>query len=262
MKLAVAQHLCQPGDIAGNLARMERLLAQCAGCRLVLFAEASVTGCSPGCPGVTIGDATCRRLHDLARTHDTVVAAGFLERRGQARHVTHAAFYPDGRMVVQRKARPGPPEGLMPDWTPGPDEREVFDVEGVRCAISICADAGIPRLHERLVERGVALHLIPTAGCGPRAWGFPAASLDDPDTLEAYIRKAATVVFSEGAIRNCRRYGLAMASCNQMADNGVDYFHPGHSMIVDRTGELAALIPGSFVFEHLRERVAIGEVLS
>jgi len=84
MKLAVAQHLCQPGDVAGNLARMERLLAQCIGCRLVLFSEAGVTGYTPTCPTVTIGDATCRRLHGLARQYETVVAAGFLERRGAA----------------------------------------------------------------------------------------------------------------------------------------------------------------------------------
>lgn len=59
----------------------------------------------------------------------------------------------------------------------------------------------------------------------------------------------------------CRRHGMAMASCRLMADNGRDDFPPGHSMIVDRTGELVALIPGSVVFEHLRERVASGEVL-
>jgi hypothetical protein len=45
-----------------------------------------------------------------------------------------------------------------------------------------------------------------------------------------------------------------------MADNGVDYFHPGHSMIVDASGELVGLIPGAFVFEHLRPRVVVGEI--
>jgi len=111
-----------------------------------------------------------------------------------------------------------------------------------------------------LARQGVQLHLIPTAGCGPRSLGFSESSLDDPAVLENYIKKAATVVFSEGAIRDCRRHGMAMASCNQMADNGVDYFHCGHSMIVDATGELVALIPGSFIFEHLRERVAMGAI--
>ena len=57
-----------------------------------------------------------------------------------------------------------------------------------------------------------------------------------------------------------KRARVAMASCKQMADNGRDYFHPGHSTIVDSTGELVGLIPGSFIFEHLRPRVVVGEI--
>ena len=262
LTIAVAQPMCWPADIVGNLARMQPLLATAAraGAQLVLFAEAGVTGYTPACPTVVVGDATCDRLHELARQHQLVIAAGFLERRGAARHIAHGVFFPDGRLVIQRKARPGPPEGSMPDWQPGPDAREIFEVAGVRCAISICADTGIPNLWANLRQQGVGLHLLPTGGCGPRGWGFTEASLADPAVFAEYLKKAATVVFSADAIRDCRQYGIALASCNQMADNGVDYFHPGHSMIVDRTGELVGLIPGSFVFEHLRERVVVGEI--
>jgi predicted amidohydrolase len=259
LKMAVAQPLCRPGDISGNLGRMESMVAQAAreGARLVLFAEG---GYRKDFPSVTIGDEVCRRLAAMAGACDIVVAAGFMEQDGDARHLSHGVFFPDGRLLVQRKARPGPPEGDMPDWRPGPDERRVFEVDGVRCAISICADTGIPGLWNTLARQGVQVHLIPTAGVGPRSWGFSEAALDEPSVLEAAVKKAESMCFSGDAIRECRRHRMVMASCNQMADNGSDYFHPGHSMIVDTTGELTALIPGVCIFEHLRERLACGVV--
>jgi predicted amidohydrolase len=268
LRIAVAQPLCQPGDVAGNLARMEPLVreAAAAGARLVLFSEGGVTGYEDAARSldrvVTLGDATCTALHDMARRHRVVIAAGFMEREGPYLHITHGMFYPDGRFGFQRKAGLGPPENGMADYRPGPVERTVFEVDGVRCAISICADSGLPRLWERLQEAGVQLHLCPSAGCGKRSWGFTEASLADPAVLDNYIQKVDTIISVKDAIRSCIRYRIAAATCNQMADDGVGYFHPGHSCIIDRTGELAALIPGTFVFEHLRPRVAWGDISS
>ena len=260
--IAVAQSRCWPGDIAGNIDRMRPLIAEAAqaGARLVLFAEAGVTGYTPTCPTLTIGDTHCLELQALAKQFRLVIVAGFMERNGAHIHISQGAVFPTGQFVVQRKARPGPPEQHIPNWQPGPDERVVFTVAGVRCAIAICADTGIPDFRNTLARQGVELLLLPTAGCGPRSWGLSEASLDDPQQLDEYVKKAATVVFSGDAIRDSRRQRMALATCNQMADNGVDYFHPGHSMIVDSTGELVALIPGCFVFEHLRARVAWGVI--
>lgn len=265
-RIAVAQPLCRPGDVDGNLARMEPLVreAAAAGARLVLFSEGGVTGYEASARSLdramTLGDATCVRLHDMAHRHGVTIAAGFMERDGQAIHITHGVFYSDGRFAFQRKALPGPPEPKIAAFVAGPVQRTVFEVEGVRCAISICADAGIEGLWDRLKEDGVQLLLGPTAGCGPREWGFTEASLTDPAVLDRYIEKVDTVISMKEAVRACVRYGIALAACNQMADDGVNYFHPGHSCIIDRTGEMVALIPGTFVFEHLRPRVVWGDI--
>ncbi len=261
-RLAVAQPLCLPYDIAANLRHMEPLVAEAAagGARLVLFAECGVTGYKSDSPRILIGDETTERLREMSRRYGTVIAAGFFELDARRVRNTHGVFFPDGDIVLQRKNRLSGIEEDISDFLPGEEKRVVFEVDGVRCAIAICADAGIPNLREDLAKEGVQLLLVPTAGCGPRELGFTEASLDAEDVMEHYLRQAESVVFSRDAIRNCRAYRMAMASCNQMADNGADYFHPGHSMIVDASGELVALIPGSFVFEHLRPRLALGEI--
>jgi hypothetical protein len=54
---------------------------------------------------------------------------------------------------------------------------------------------------------------------------------------------------------------LALVCCNQMGYSAEHrYFHPGHACVMDRTGEITALIPGRFVAEHLREDWAVGFV--
>ena len=267
LTVAVAQSFCVPGDVAGNVDRMEPLIRQAAGggARLILFAESGLTGCEAAertwKRAVVLGDDTCCRLHRLARDCGMVIAAGFIERDGNVHHNSHGVFYPDGTLVVQRKARITQVEQPIPNMQGGPEERTVFEVDGVKCALSICADTGIEDLLNKLARAGVQLHLVPTAGCSAgRSLGFAEAELDDPRRLDEYLVKAESVVFSRDAIRWCRQHRLAMACCNQMADDGKTYFHCGHSMLVDSTGELVGLIPGSFVFEHLRPRVIWGDV--
>jgi hypothetical protein len=38
------------------------------------------------------------------------------------------------------------------------------------------------------------------------------------------------------------------------------YFHPGGSSIVDSTGEVTAVIPPRFIFEHLRPDLDMGTI--
>ena len=60
IKIAVAQPYCVPGDIDGNLARMEELLLPLAerGAQLALFSEAGVTGYRADVPRVRANDPT------------------------------------------------------------------------------------------------------------------------------------------------------------------------------------------------------------
>lgn len=266
LMIAVAQPFCVPGDVEGNVARMEPMVRRAAdaGVRLALFSEGGVTGIETSSRtlrrAVTLGDAACRRLHEMAHMYGVVIAAGFLETREGRHHTTHAAFFPDGALIVQRKATSSDIEKAIPNFTHGPEERNFFEVDGVSCVLSICAENGFPGWQERMARAGVQLLLAPTAGCGPRSLGFSERELENPARFEEYLGKVESVVFSREAVRLARKHRIAFAACNQMADDGSTYFHCGHSTIMDSTGELVALIPGTFVFEHLRPRVAWGEI--
>lgn len=266
LAVAVAQPFCVPGDVAGNLARMEPLVrrAREEGARLVVFSEGGVTGYEAAersvSRAVTLGDATCARLHAMAARYGATIAAGFIEREGARRHISHGIFSPDGKLVVQRKYGMATVEKAIPGCGAGPEEREVFEVDGVKCALAICADFGIKDLWSRVARQGVQLLLMVSAGCGKRAFGFSEKELDDPAKRAEWIKRTETVLSMGPSLGLCRQHRIALACCNQMADDGVAYFHPGHSGIVDSTGELLALIPGVCVFEHLRERVAVATI--
>lgn len=230
------------------------------GASLILFPECGVTGYRSTAPTISQGDKSFRSLLGLAHAYGIVVAAGFLERKEEGVFISHGVFYPNGKIRIQHKSRLAPVEKEIPDFQRGSNERMVFEVKGVRCAIAICADMAIPNLYGRLAGQGVQLLLSPTAGCGPYDLGYRESSLDDPATLKRYLKDAETVVFNKQAILHSRTHQIAFVCCNQLADNGRDYFHPGHSMIIDSTGELVALLPGSFVFEHLRPGFVVGKI--
>jgi predicted amidohydrolase len=266
LTLAVAQPFCVPGDVEGNLDRMEPLVGQAAaqGARLVVFSEGGVTGYEAAerswGRAVTLGDGTCRRLQAMAAKHGAAIVAGFIEKEGPRHHVTQGVFWPDGKFLAQRKWGMAEVEKGIPNCAAGAEKREVFEVGGVKCAIAVCADFGIENLWEKVGRQGVQLLLMCSAGCGKRSFGFSEKELDDPARRAEWVKRSESVLSFAPVAALCRQHGIAFAACNQMADDGKAYFHPGHCGIVDSNGETLALVPGVCVFEHLRERLAVATV--
>jgi hypothetical protein len=86
-------------------------------------------------------------------------------------------------------------------------------------------------------------------------------SWPSPARRKTWSEQAAKCLSAE-AIEQAVRLNLAQIACNQAGwDAGSGYFHPGGSSIVDRTGEVTAVIPARFVFEHLRPDLAIGFIM-
>ena len=141
-----------------------------------------------------------------------------------------------------------------------PRERRLFDIAGFRCALLICSDAGIPGIVDELAAARCDLILLITAGAGDERLGLHQAELADDEIRKNHVKQAAACLSAE-TIERCIRLGVAQVACNQAGwDARTGYFHPGGSSTVDRTGEVTAVIPPRFVFEHLRPDLAVGFV--
>lgn len=264
MIVAAAQPLVIPGDVPENLRRMEPLVAEAAerGARLVLFSECSLTGYDLNDVGIRAAlPADAVQLEALARQHDIVIVTGFYERDNDgAIYNTALVTFPDGRRVLQRKHHIVNHELKNTAVKSGPRHREVFTVDGLRFAILICADDGIPDIWDDLTN--VDAVLAPTAGLGRAAgWALRQADLANPQSHALFVERQASVCYPAEAIKRALKYRRAYVACNQAGWVEVTgYYQPGHSLIIDRTGELAALVPGCVVVEQLRPRLAIGSI--
>ena len=265
VRIGVAQPLTVPGDVGENIQRMRPLIEQVGSeADLILFSESSMTGYDHAGiairAAVALDDPALAPVESMAREHDIVIVAGFFERSGQTIHNSAAAFFPDGRREVQRKRRVTEVETSF-GVSAADSGARIFEALGLPMAILICADSGIPGIDEELSQRGCEVCLRTCAGLGDAAKGYHQADLADAEKMEAYLRDAESVCFPGDAIKTALRFDMAQVSCNQIGwDGRIGYFHPGHSAVIDRTGEITALIPGCFVFEHLRPQVAVGTI--
>jgi predicted amidohydrolase len=264
--LAVGQIVCRPGDIESNLKQIEELSRQAAaaGARLCLFAEGAITGyvTTPSvlAAAPTADGPVAARLKQMAARLNITIAAGTIERAGRANHVSCFIAAPDGRFVVQRKHLLTDVEKAKGLVT-GPAQRTLFDVDGVRMAVCICADSGIPEIRDTLAAQGCQVLLLVTAGGGGREHIYHPADLEDPQRLAAYVKLMDNVCSVSSALGDCIRLRMAQVAVNLAGDDGVDHYHPGHSSMIDSRGRIVALLPGEYVVDYLEPRMIHGMIV-
>jgi hypothetical protein len=126
--------------------------------------------------------------------------------------------------------------------------------------VLICADAGIEGIYEELAADGVTAVILITAGGGSDSQGCHQAQLADPEARKRYLASALNYVSTEFVQRSLA-LELAQISCNQSGwDKAIGYFQCGGSSIIDRSGNVTAVIPPRLVFEHLRCELTVGDV--
>jgi predicted amidohydrolase len=265
--VACGQIVCRTGDIAGNLAQIETLSSEAAaaGARLCLFGEGAITGYAltdevlSAAP--TADGPVAQELSAIAARLGIWVVAGTMENAADgARHVSHFIAQPDGPLLVQRKHMLTARE-LDAGLVRGGEERLAFAVDGARAAVIICADSGMRGIHSRLAAQGCQLCLHPSAGGGARECMCHPEDLEDPDRLDAYVDLMEKVCFAGGVMRTAARHRMAIVTVNLAGDDGIDHYHPGHSILVDCRGRCVALLPGEYVVDYLRPQIVHGEVL-
>ena len=265
LHIAVAQ-VHSGGSIDENLIRIERQIRAAAtvGADVVLFSECALQGYGydsdltaaiVAAQAVAQDSAPCQRLGELAHALGLVVMVGFFEATADGRFYNSCLVaWPDGRLEVERKHALTPTE-LAAGITPGKRERTPFIINGVKCAIVICADDGIDGLYPMLREEGFDYRLCPTAGGGALADMLHEVELDIPETRAAYERERARVFNPAAILDLSNNHGLGFASANAMGPVGTRTCHMGHCMIVDSRGVMRAQLPGTPVLEHQQDQM-------
>lgn len=281
LNIAIGSTCSRPGDVAGNLAQIAALaqMAGGCGCRLLLTPELSATGYG-GYPEVLAAAEEAGKgpiyetLARLAGAQDLVLLAGFAEREGDETYLSHYAVYPDGRFAVQRKHRVTPRERPFSPGvelyyddteeighvTPGMERLNVFTVDGVRCALIICADFGLKNLHGLLDERRVDLLLLPTGAGGSMEDKVTDAVLRTPEGREKHRAFYNEALLYGDSLVDCLRHRRGFAAVNQCGFDGRDFYHGGSGSIISPFGELVALIPGINNVDRAVPRFACGQV--
>lgn len=257
MHVGAAQIVAKINAFEDNLRLIGEYAATAAsnGVEVLLFSEAVLHGATISSEAVRralpVTAPECRRVSAKARQYQLTLLVGFLERDGGNVYNSHLIAKPNGEIKVQRKYALNAEERAN-GLTAGPVERVTFTVNGLRCHIAICADSGAAAVQDFLDRDKCEVLFLPTAGGGSRANMLARASLDSETGIAAYTERMKRVAFPFDSIGYCLRKHRALVTCNGVGDNGFDMCQEGHCIIMDRTGELAGLIPGAPVLEYQR----------
>jgi predicted amidohydrolase len=225
LRVAAAVCRCPPGDVARNLATMERLCrrASARGVQLLCFPELNLTGYALGAElrqtALSKTEPVAARIQRMARDYRLVILAGLAVASSAGRiHAEHRIFRPDGEIAVYRKLHVAPPEeGIL---TRG-KTIALFDACGVRFGIQLCYDAHFPELATCMALDGAEVLFVPHAS--PR--GTPRAK------LASWLRHLPARAFDNA---------LFVLACNQTGVGGSGLTFPGVALVLGPDGKVLA----------------------
>ena len=202
---------------------------------------------------VTKDSAPCDRIVAMAQEHRMIVMVGFFEHAGDAYYNSVLIAFPDATRDVQRKNVLTPSE-TDADLTRGARDRRIIEINGIRCAIIICADGGIEGLYEMLKAKRVDYRLCPAGGGGKMADMLHESDLDTEDGRKRYVENRPRVFNTEHVLEN-DLVGISFTAANALGPVGKQTCHQGHCMIVDSRDVMRAQIPGTIVLEHQHDQM-------
>jgi predicted amidohydrolase len=242
LKVAVAQILCEPADLAANLAAHLEAIAEARSedVELLLFPELSLTDylAAPDCEALALapGSDVLTRLAEAA--DGITISAGFIERGERGRFFNSQGLFRDGKLLAIHRKLNLPGYGALREdrvYARGRDLASVELAPGWPAATLICADAWNPALPWLAALGGASLLLLPAAS----ALGAVGDGFDNPRGWEINLAHSAMT------------YGLPILFANHCGRRGgADFW--GGSRILDASGhELsrAGPAPGLIIAE-------------
>ncbi len=169
MKLAIAQINCTLGDLSGNAAKILDYAARAReqGAALLLTPELGLCGYSP--EDLLLRDgfyhACAEALQNLAQqVHGIAVVVGHPLEEGD-KHYNAASLLKDGRIVATYRKHELPNDTVFDEvrYFKRGEAPCVFELEGVKFAINICADVWEPHTAKMARAAGAEVLLVPNA---------------------------------------------------------------------------------------------------
>ncbi|MDG4781033.1 carbon-nitrogen hydrolase family protein [Micromonospora sp. WMMD961] len=151
LRLAVAQPLCVPLDVAAN-ARAHAAAVRAARARVVVFPELSLTGYELDAPVVSVDDPRLTPLVEACAGTGALALAGAPV---AGDHIAVLAVTGAGVTVAYRKMWLGDAEARR--FRPG-DAPVVLDVDGWRLGLAVCKDTGVVAHAERTAALGIDVY--------------------------------------------------------------------------------------------------------
>lgn len=262
LHVASAQ-IVSDGGIEETLPRIDALSQAAAllGADVILFSELAVNGYALDMPPAEVkalaqplDGPSVQKLLASAAAHGICILAGFLEGDDEKIYNSHLIAMPGMPPRVQRKHILTDPE-IQAGLSPGPGERDVFTIKGVRCALVICADTGIPGLADHLRSLQVDIRFVPTGGGGCIDDMLPQSELATPEGRQRYTANRPRVCMPDAFDPGFSEWGSALVTSNALGRAGKSTCHQGHCIIVDALGVLRAQAHGTIIREHMHEQL-------
>ena len=281
IRVAIGSTCSLPGQWEHNIEQIAQLAkrARINDCQLLLTPEMSATGYGGYEEVIALAEPQGKgpifaSLKQIAKSTGVILCAGYVERFRERNHIAHYAVFPDGSYISQRKHRATPAEHpLQPGvelYYDGSEEIgqvkptdihfELFEVQGVRCAIVVCADLGIAQLPDKLRQLEVDLMLLPVGAGGKREDRVSLQELTTPQGIAKYQQFLTQSSLPQAGAIECLQYHRATVAVNMHGFDGKERYHGGSGSIVSAQGQIKAYTPGTPIIELQKPEFVYAEL--
>lgn len=255
MKVALAQIVCEVGNVAANCNILRRLAKQASGegCDAVVFPEMSDTGYDMKTiveKASTWESGPLQLLQELASQLGVWILCGLSERQQGDVYNAVAVVDRNGRLAARyRKAHLFSPIGEERFLKRG-DSLTVATIEGMQWGVMACYDLRFPEMARSLALKGAEVIVVPSAFPFPRInhWCTLVASRAIENQLYVVGANRAGVdgdLWFCGSSRVVDPYGVVVASASEVGEQLI-FAEIGKGRVSEVRGSMA-------VFEDRRK---------
>ena len=233
VKVAICQILVIDSDREGNFRRIEYALAdaKAQGAQIAAFPESAILGWeNPEAHRLAqpIPGADSKRIQDLARTYNVMIAIGLDEKDGDRLYDSAILVDRQGRILWKHRKINVLPELMTPPYAQGrPDDINIVETEFGRIAFLICADTFTDAFFKRVKQLKPDFMIVP--------YGWAAK----PEEWPGHGKELEKIVSKRAQELGCDVVGSDLVGI-MSAGPWKGYTYGGASVVISASGDVVA----------------------